>query len=125
MVSFRMMGARILPSLLSLLPQTPIYEQLRGQGRLEFCPHLLPEFVLTGHEIIRGSNVELPARYRADFELITANPDIFPGFHHFDLNGNVQPKFQLLQHFGFYLRPQLAAEANPESCGAHSPAVII
>lgn len=123
MVSFRMMGARILPSLLSLLPQTEIYEAWRGKARLEFCPHLLPEFVLTGHEIVRGSRVELPERHRRYFELITANPDIFPGFYHFDLAGNVRPKLELLQHFGFYLRPELAAEANPESCGAHSPAV--
>ena len=50
MVSFRMMGARILPSLLSFLPQTPIYEQWGRNGNLEFCPYLLPEFVLTGHE---------------------------------------------------------------------------
>lgn len=123
MVSFRMMGARILPSLLSFLPQTEVYEQWGRDGRLEFCPHLLPEFVLTGHEIVRGSNVELPERHRCYFDLITANPDIFPGFYHFNLAENVLPKLELLQHFGFYLRPELVAEANTESCGAHSPRV--
>jgi len=123
MVSFRMMGARILPSLLSFLPQTEVYEQWGRGGRLEFCPHLLPEFVLTGHEIVRGSNVELPERYRRYFDLITANPDVFPGFYHFNLAENVLPKLELLQHFGFYLRPELVAEANAESCGAHSPRV--
>ena len=123
MVSLRMMGARILPSLLSFLPQTEVYEQWGRDGRLEFCPHLLPEFVLTGHEIVRGSNVELPERHRRYFDLITANPDVFPGFYHFKLAENVLPKLELLQHFGFYLRPELVAEANAESCGAHSPRV--
>jgi radical SAM superfamily enzyme YgiQ (UPF0313 family) len=123
MVSMRMLGARILPSLLSFLPQTEVYEQWGRNGRLEFCPHLLPEFVLTGHEIVRGSNVELPERHRQYFDLITANPDIFPGFYHFDLATNVLPKLELLQRFGFYLRPELVAESNPDSCGAHSPRV--
>jgi len=123
MVSLRMMGARILPSLLSLLPQTEIYEDWRGKAPLEFCPHLLPEFVLTGHEIVRGSSVDLPERHRRYFELITSHPDIFPGFHHFNLAGNVMPKLELLQRFGFYARPEITAESNPESCGAHSPRV--
>jgi radical SAM superfamily enzyme YgiQ (UPF0313 family) len=123
MVSLRMLGARILPSLLSFLPQMEIYEQWGRNGRLEFCPYLLPEFVLTGHEIVRGSHVELPERHRRCFDLITANPDIFPGFYHFDLAANVLPKLELLQRFGFYLRPELVAESNPESCGAHSPRV--
>jgi radical SAM superfamily enzyme YgiQ (UPF0313 family) len=123
MVACRMLGARILPSLLSFLPQTEIFKRWGQNGRLEFCPWLLPEFVLTGHEIVRGSNVELPERYRRYFDLITANPDIFAGFYHYDLAGNVLPKLELLQRFGFYLRPELVAEANPESCGAHSPHV--
>jgi uncharacterized protein len=118
MVSFRTMGARILPSLLCLLPQTPIYEELAPDTRLEFCPWLLPEFVLTGHEVLRGNNVEVPARHRRYFELITANPDIFPGFFHFDLEGNVLPKLELLRRFGFYLQPELIAEANLDSRGA-------
>ena len=53
MVSFRMMGARILPSLLSLLPQTEIYREWIGRVKLEFCPYLFPEFVFTGHEVAR------------------------------------------------------------------------
>ena len=123
MVSFRMMGARILPSLLSFLPQTEVYEQWGRNGGLEFCRYLLPEFVLTGHEIVRGSNVELLERHRRCFDLVMANPDIFPGFYHFDLAGNVLPKLELLQQFGFYLRPELVADSNTESCGAHSPRV--
>ena len=116
MVSFRTMGARILPSLLCLLPQTPIYESLAPNARLEFCPWLLPEFVLTGHEVLRGSNVEVPERHRGYFDLILANPDIFLGFFHFDLQGNVLPKLELLRKFGFYLQPEVAAEADCKRC---------
>jgi radical SAM superfamily enzyme YgiQ (UPF0313 family) len=123
MVSFRTMGARILPSLLCLLPQTPIYESLDPSTRLDFCPWLLPEFVLTGHEVLRGSTVEMPERHRQYFDLIKANPDIFPGFFHFDLQGNVLPKLELLRKFGFYLQPELVAEANCESCAPQSATV--
>ena len=64
MVSFRMLGARILPSLLSLLPQTEIYRQWSARVELEFCPFLLPEFVFTGHEVCRGGRIELPIAVR-------------------------------------------------------------
>ncbi len=30
------------------------------------------------------------------------NPDVFPGFFHVDLTGNVLPKMELLRRFGFY-----------------------
>ncbi|HUW31057.1 MAG TPA: radical SAM protein [Planctomycetota bacterium] len=120
MVSFRMMKARILPSLLCLLPQTEIYREWAGRAKLEFCPWLLPEFVLTGHEVCADGQVEIPERHRRYFELITGNPDIFPGFFHFDLQGNVIPKLQMLRQFGFYASPQ--ESQPPESCGAHSPA---
>jgi hypothetical protein len=120
MVSFRMMGARILPSLLSLLPQTEIFQEYRDQAELEFCPYLFPEFVFTGHEICHGGRIDLPQKYREYFDLIRANPDIFPGFFHIDLQGNVLPKLALLRQFGFYPEPQ-PAEPNAESCGAHSP----
>jgi radical SAM superfamily enzyme YgiQ (UPF0313 family) len=121
MVSFRMMGARILPSLLSLLPQTEIYREYAGKAPLEFCPYLFPEFVFTGHEVCRGGELELPRRYRAYFDLILANPDVFSGFFHIDLEGNVLPKLALLRQFGFYPSPEAPPEA--ESCGAHSPRI--
>ena len=122
MVSFRMLGARILPSLLSLLPQTEIYREWAQRTELEFCPYLLPEFVFTGHEVCRGGRIELPQRYGDYFELITKNPDIFPGFFHIDLAGNVLPKLALLRQFGFY--PELEpAAATGESCSGHSPQV--
>jgi hypothetical protein len=88
---------------------------------LEFCPYLLPEFVFTGHEICRGGRIELPERHAEYFQLILQNPDVFPGFFHIDLAGNVLPKLALLQQFGFYPEPQPAP--NAESCGAHSPRI--
>ena len=116
MVSLRMMGARILPSLLSLLPQTEIYREWSGKRELEFCSYLLPEFVFTGHEICRNGQVELPEKHRNYFDLILDNADLFPGFYHIDLANNVLPKLDMLRQFGFY--PEIA---DPESCGAHSP----
>ena len=121
MVSFRSMGARILPSLLSLLPQTEIYREFKDKVTLEFCPWLLPEFVFTGHEICRGGRIEIPAKHEGYFKLILDNPDIFPGFFHVDLQTKVLPKLRMLQEFGFYPRDETAAPADAESCGAHSP----
>jgi radical SAM superfamily enzyme YgiQ (UPF0313 family) len=132
MVSMRMMGARILPSLLSLLPQTEIYREVAATRELEFCPYLLPEFVFTGHEVCHGLEVEIPPRHAEYFRLIQDNPDIFPGFFHVDLAGNVLPKLALLQEFGFYPAPRKvpgdgsqtgAPGAEAESCGAHSPRI--
>jgi anaerobic magnesium-protoporphyrin IX monomethyl ester cyclase len=122
MISFRMMGARILPSLLSLLPQTEIYRQYATEKTLEFCPYLLPEFVLTGHEVCHGLEIEISEAHREYFDLIRAHPDIFPGFFHIDLEKSVLPKLELLRKFDFYpdRRPQ---QTNTESCGAHSPHV--
>lgn len=123
MVSFRMMGARILPSLLSLLPQTEIYREWAPKSNLEFCPYLLPEFVFTGHEVCRGGDVEIPERYQPYFDLIIENPDIFPGFLHIDLKNNILPKLELLRQFGFYPVPEGEEDPNAESCGAHSPRI--
>lgn len=125
MISFRMMGARILPSLLCLLPQTEIYRDWVDKKQLEFCPWLLPEFVLTGHEVCHAGAVGIPDRYQRYFDLIIDNPDIFPGFFHFDLESNILPKLELLRQFGFYPSPEAdeAGDDEPvaESCGAHSP----
>ncbi len=125
MVSFRMMGARILPSLLSLLPQTEIYRELPRETELEFCPYLLPEFIFTGHEVLRGATVELPEKHRTYFDLVIQNPDIFPGFFHAGIESNVLPKLDLLREMGFYPQPddQAIHEPSTESCGAHSPRI--
>jgi hypothetical protein len=117
-----MMGARILPSLLSLLPQTEVFREATREAELEFCPYLFPEFVFTGHEVCRGGRVELPDQHRQYFDLITANPDIFSGFFHVDLAGNILPKLELLRQFGFYPDPE-PTDVSAESCGAHSPRV--
>ena len=96
------------PACCRCLPQTEIYREWAGAAELEFCPYLLPEFVFTGHEVCRGGRIELPQRYGEYFDLITKNPDIFPGFFHIDLAGNVLPKLALLRQFGFYPEPEPA-----------------
>ena len=122
MISFRSMGARILPSLLSLLPQTEIYREWAPKSELEFCPSLLPEFVLTGHEICMGIDVALPERYSDYFKLVMDNADLFPGFFLIDVKNNIMPKLELLRKFGFYAPlKDLQKKSDSESCGAHSP----
>lgn len=123
MVSLRAMGARILPSMLCLLPQTDIYRDLmRTDAHLEFCPELFPEYMLTGHERLRGARCHLPAEHARIFSFVKDNPEIFPGFFHYDLNGNILPKLRMLQEFGFY-GPDRTGTAETDSCGAHSPRV--
>jgi anaerobic magnesium-protoporphyrin IX monomethyl ester cyclase len=102
MVSFRLMGARVLPSLLCYLPQTQIYEQYKGDPKFEFCADLLPEYMLTGHEVCHPSRIEIDDEHRWLFDLIVAHPEIFPGFYHYDLEGNVRPKLAVLREHGFY-----------------------
>ena len=118
MIAARSMGARVLPSLLCLLPQTELYEQVKGDVKLEFCRELFPEYMLTGHEVVRGGGVEVKPEHRPIFDFIEANPDIFPGFFHIDLEGNVRPKLKVLQELGFYPREETG---QTDSCGAHSP----
>lgn len=122
MVSFRAMGARILPSMLCLLPQTDIYREFKDSARLEFCPELFPEYMLTGHELLRGAKCDLPREHERIFEFVRKNPDLFPGFFHCDLSGNILPKLRILQEFGFY-GPDRAEVSDTDSCGAHSPKV--
>jgi len=119
MVSFRMLGARILPSLLSLLPQTEIYEKGINKKDLQFCHELIPEYMITGHEFCHSINVSVPQKHKSIFEFISQYPEIFPGFFHIDLENNIYPKLEILQQFGFYLaKRELQAT---DSCGAHSP----
>lgn len=116
MVTFRLMGARVLPSLLCYLPQTGIYEEYRHDPRFEFCPDLLPEYMLTGHELCRPWKIEIDREHAWLFDLVRAHPAIFPGFFHYDLEGNVRPKLRILREHGFYSRPeaQLGAERVSE-----------
>ncbi len=122
MISARTMGVRILPSLLSLLPQTALYEELKDSVRLEFFGELFPEYMLTGHEVCADGRVEIPEEHRRIYDFVAAHPELFPGFFHVDVHNNVLPKYRLLQKFGFYTlegRTELLG-AEVECCGAHS-----
>ena len=55
--------------------------------------------------------------------LIIDNPDIFPGFFHIDLAGNVLPKLKMLQEFGFHRQieqPQFLRRPHPAQCAART-----
>ncbi len=41
-------------------------------------------------------------RHHRIFDYVASNPDLFPGFFHYDLEGNVLPKLAVRQEFGFY-----------------------
>jgi len=112
MVLFRSWGMRVLPCLLSLLPQTAIYhDYLAGNygGELRFRPDLTPEYVATGHETSAAGHIAISAEQQPLFDFIAANPDLFPGFLQWEPEANVQPKLQVLCDLGFYsdMRPAL------------------
>lgn len=125
MIAFRLMGARILPSLLSLLPQTQLYQELTEEqrSRLEFCEELLPEYMITGHEVCKVGKVSLDGAHSHIFDLVREHRDLFPGFYLMDVEENIRPKLQILQEHGFYTREtrELADLTELDSCGAHSP----
>jgi radical SAM superfamily enzyme YgiQ (UPF0313 family) len=121
MVSFRMMGARILPSLFCFLPQTAICQEYGDPEKLEFCYELLPEYMLTGHEVYRSVNISIPDRHKVKFDFIAQHPDIFTGFFQLNIKEVILPKLKMMQSFGFYPPEQVATETD--SCGAHSPRV--
>jgi radical SAM superfamily enzyme YgiQ (UPF0313 family) len=122
MVSFRMMGARILPSLFCFLPQTEICREYGDPRKLEFCHELLPEYMLTGHEVYRSVRIAVPPQHRRVFDFISNHPDIFPGFFQLRIQEEILPKLRILQSFGFY--PSDREEEETDSCGAHSPRVV-
>lgn len=124
MLSARAMGTRILPSLLSLLPQTDLYQEYAGLGPLEFCPTLIPEYMLTGHEVCELGRISVTGGYRYIFDFISQHPDLFPSFFHWDVSGNILPKLEVLTQFGFY-EERAAQDGETESCGAHSSKIPI
>lgn len=64
------------------------------------------------------------AKLEGLFAFIRENPDIFTGFFHYELQGNVLPNHRMLQEFGFYGAEGKAGVAtDTDSCGAHSPKV--
>jgi anaerobic magnesium-protoporphyrin IX monomethyl ester cyclase len=120
MNSFRMMGANVLPSLLCYLPQTKIYTELDRE--LEFSYDLIPEYMVTGHETCTGTRMRIAPEHMRIYDLVQENPDIFPGFFHYDIENNILPKLEVLREFGYY--SSIAAKCGDESCGAHSPAPV-
>jgi radical SAM superfamily enzyme YgiQ (UPF0313 family) len=120
MIGFRLIGARILPSLLCLLPQTDIYREYRDKAKLTFYPGLLPEYMLTGHEICDDGHLQTSPRHEFIFDFIRQHPDLFPGFFHIDLESNILPKFEILRKHGFYAS-RASEVSEQDSCGAHSP----
>jgi len=124
MVSFRLMGARILPSLLCMLPQTQLYCSLSPEQleRLEFCEALLPEYVITGHEVCEVGQVSVDTKHRWIFDFIKEHKALFPGFFLLDVENNIRPKLTVLQEHGFYTRANREL-SDLDSCGAHSPRI--
>ena len=123
MLSARAMGVRILPSLLSYLPQTTLYEELKDEVDFEFCPELFPEYMLTGLETCVDGRMVVAEEHQPVYDFINEHPDVFPGFFHVDVINNVIPKYRMLQKFGFYSqegRNELLG-AEVECCGAHQP----
>ncbi len=121
MLYFRLLGARILPSLFTYLPQTEIYKRLPDKGRLEFYPDLLPEYVLTGHEICDDGYLRMDEEHREIFDFVQEHPDIFPGFFLMDVEEKILPKFKALREHGFYGGGAADDVSENDSCGAHSP----
>lgn len=117
MISLRGMGIRILPSLLTFLPQTEIYQKLEDKNKLEFSPYLLPEYMVMGLENRVSVRIKIHEKYTDFINFIKANKDIFPGFFSYDINGNIIPKLGILEEFDFYNKE------IDESCGAHSPEI--
>ncbi len=99
MARFQQMGVTVLPSLLSLLPQTAIYDDVRAgryEGELTLVPELVPIYTVTGHEVL-GSTNTVPERYRGYYDFIGAHPEVFPGFFLFNYETNVLPKYEVLK----------------------------
>ena len=105
MVLFRSWGVRVLPCLLSFLPQTAIYaDYLAGAygGRLVFRPDLTPEYVVTGHETSSPGGIRISAEQEPLFNFIAAHQNLFPGFFQWEPESNVRPKLAALCDLGFY-----------------------
>jgi hypothetical protein len=115
MITFRSLGVRVLPSLLTYLPQTEIYKNINDKSKFEFCPYLLPEYMVTGIEKRLSVRVDIEKKYSDLFDFIIENKDIFPGFFHLDVASSIIPKLEMLEEFEFY-----KTEVD-DSCGAHSP----
>ena len=97
-----MMGARIVPLLFCWLPQSDLHQRAEEPRGREFAPDLLPESLASGIEVYHHSNIKIETRHRYVYDFIQANPDLFPGYFHVDLETNIRPKLRILQELGFY-----------------------
>jgi radical SAM superfamily enzyme YgiQ (UPF0313 family) len=105
MVLFRSWGVRVLPCLLSFLPQTSIYADYQAGaygGKLDFRPDLTPEYVVTGHETSSPGRIHIAPEQEPLFDFIAAHEDLFPGFFQWEPESNVLPKLAALRDLGFY-----------------------
>ena len=93
-----------------------------GRKRLQFCEELLPEYVITGHEVCGVGAVSIQESHRPIFDFIEQHRDLFPGFFLMDVEENIRPKLRILQEHGFYTRENREL-SDLDSCGAHSPRV--
>ncbi len=118
MITLRGMGINCLPSLLTYLPQTALYKELPDKSKLEFCPYLLPEYMVSGIENRLSVRVKIESEFQPLFDFIIENKDLFPGFFHIDIENNILPKLAMLEEFEFYSK-------EGETCGAHSPSQSI
>jgi radical SAM superfamily enzyme YgiQ (UPF0313 family) len=119
MTLFRSWGVRVLPCLLSFLPQTQIYHNyLAGAygGELTFRPDLMPEHVVTGHETSGMGHTSIAAQQQPLFDFIAAHPDLFPGFLQWEPETNVQPKLAVLRDLGFYAPASGQGGSSGEVC---------
>jgi radical SAM superfamily enzyme YgiQ (UPF0313 family) len=98
MYRFQQCGVTVLPSLLSLLPQTQIYKNYQAGeflGKLKLIRELIPMIVVTGHEIIDRFN-QIPDEYLEYYSFIERNEEIFPGFFLLDFDNTILPKYRML-----------------------------
>ncbi len=114
MIAFRGMGVRVLPSLITYLPQTTMYQEMTDRSKFEFCDFLLPEYMITGVEKRVSVKMEIEEKHIPFFHFIQENQDLFPGFFQYDLKNNILPKLAMLEEFDFYM-------AYDKISGAHEP----
>jgi len=119
MVLFRSCDVRVLPCLLSFLPQTKIYlDYLAGKygGTLTFRPDLTPEHVVTGHETSSAGHIAIAANQQPLFDFVAAHAELFPGFLQWEPQTNVQPKLQVLRDLAFYSPVSGQADSSGKVC---------
>jgi radical SAM superfamily enzyme YgiQ (UPF0313 family) len=106
----RAAGATVMTFMLSPLPATKIYQEQRLA--LDFSPHLTPEYVSSGHEVVFAEEqIVLPA-HEYIFDFIADYANVFPGFYHYQYQNSVRPKVQRLidEDLRFMHRKEIASD---------------